>query len=112
MVGGVVDLKRVLIPRPGRVRRLRHGYTRVLPVRQPAPATDDPAARVSIEPHDRVAPVLVTSTVRLVRPESLAADWTGNDVAGLIVNGHRCVDHLHIVIETPTSAVVGGEAGH
>ena len=42
-------------------------------------------------------------------PEGLAADGTGQDIAGLVVNRHRGVDHLHVRVETHSSAVIGGE---
>ena len=109
MVGGVVDLKCVLIPWPGRIRRLRHRYTRVLPVRPATRATEDPSIGVSIEPHHRIAPVLTASAVRLVMPEGVAADGTGQNIARLVVNHHRSVDDLHVIVVADSSTVIGGE---
>jgi len=44
-------------------------------------------------------------------PERPRANGTGQDVAGLVVNDHPGVDHLHVMVEAHSPTVVGGEAG-
>ena len=56
---------------------------------------------------DRIAPDLVAPTVRLVLPKSGGAYGTSHDIAGLVINCDRGVDHLHVVIEAHSPAVVG-----
>src|SRR6059058_815510 len=70
LIGRVLDLERVLIVRPRRVRGLGDGHTQVLTVRSPAWTTHDPSIGISVDPYDRIAPDLGgTATVRLALPE-------------------------------------------
>ena len=96
----------VLIVRPRRVRGLRDSQTQIPTVSSPARTSDDPSVGVSIEPYNRIAPDLVAPTVRLVLPKSGGAYGTSHDIAGLVINCDRGVDHLHVVIEAHSPAVV------
>jgi hypothetical protein len=76
-------------------------------VRRSARAGYYPSIRVSIEPYDRIAPDLVAPTVRLGFPERTGAHGTRQDIAGLVINCDRGVDHLHVLVEAHSPAVVG-----
>src|SRR5882724_2439563 len=106
-IGDVVDLKRVLIVLPCRIRGLRNGYAQVRAMRPSAWTGYYPSIGVSIEPYNRIAPDLGASTVRLVPPKSRGAYRTSQDIARFVINCDRGVDHLQVVIEANSPAVVG-----